>query len=165
MKKIILIGLSLISISVNANNLNQLINVHSKQTILSLNKESARQSYNDDSDSAYRYKMVSKIIKPADLNKDGINDQIVLMNYCERSNCHPTTSSTEIAVFIGTKSGNYKYSDSISFNIGANITSIQPNGRINLIVDGYGDNDPSCCPSAKSKRSYTFNQGKLVRLK
>ena len=163
MKKILFIGLCALALQAQANNLNQLINSQAKKTVAALNKEGQRQAYDSDDDSAYRYRLTDKTIKTADLNKDGIQDKVVVLHYCEKTSCHSTTRSSEVAVFIGSNNGNYRFADSKSFDIGAEVTAIRANGSIQLNIYGFGPNDPGCCPSVQGRRSYVLKNGKLVR--
>ena len=163
MQKILFISLCAIALQAQANNLNQLINTKAKKTVAALNQESQRQSHDSDDDSAYRYSLNAKTIKTADLNRDGIKDKVVILDYCEKTSCHSTTKSSEVVVYIGNQSGNYRFADAKSFDIGAEVAAIKSNGSIQLNIYGFGPNDPGCCPSVQGRRSYVLKNGKLVR--
>ena len=163
MQKILFISPCAFALQAQANNLNQLINTKAKKTVAALNQESQRQSHDSDDDSAYRYSLNAKTIKTADLNRDGIKDKVVILDYCEKTSCHSTTKSSEVVVYIGNQSGNYRFADAKSFDIGAEVAAIKSNGSIQLNIYGFGPNDPGCCPSVQGRRSYVLKNGKLVR--
>lgn len=102
MKKLILLtAFSIFFASrAEATTLQQQINNRVQTSIKNLNLESKK--YATDSD-YFKFSLKSKEIITADINNDGIKDKIIVLNFCEKMNCHPTTMSTEVAVFIGKK--------------------------------------------------------------
>ena len=144
MQKILFISLCAFALQAQANNLNQLINTKAKKTVAALNQESQRQSHDSDDDSAYRYSLNAKTIKTADLNRDGIKDKMVILDYCEKTSCHSTTKSSEVVVYIGNQSGNYRFADAKSFDIGAEVAANKKKGSIQLNIYGFGPNEPAC---------------------
>lgn len=95
-----------------------------------------------------------------DVNKDGIKDKVVVLDFCEATNCHLTTRSTIIAVFLGDQSGGYKYAASKDFSIYAS-AKLDNKGNVKIIQMDFKDKDPHCCPSNETKFNLLFEHNKV----
>lgn len=110
----------------------------------------------------FKFALNSKEVTMFDINNDGIPDKIVQLSICEESRCNRSTVVTQIAILVGIGKDKYRLADSQTFGIGANINSITPSGELNVEAYGYGNNDPTCCPSIVEKLKYAFRNEKLV---
>lgn len=95
-----------------------------------------------------------------DVNKDGIKDKVVVLDFCEATNCHLTTRSTIIAVFLGDQSGGYKYAASKDFSIYAS-AKLDNKGNVKIIQMDFKDKDPHCCPSNETHFNLLFEHNKV----
>lgn len=141
----------------NANNLNSLISQEVKKATQFLNKEDAKIT-------GYKYHLSNKKIHYADMNNDGKKDAVVALHYCEKTSCHMTTNVFDVAVFLNTGNGNYKYGDAHTLGLTGDLSV--KNGVIyanTLLYDEY--EDPACCPSYKYAMKLRFKNGELVEIK
>ncbi|MFV5465553.1 hypothetical protein [Acinetobacter towneri] len=163
MKKSILFTAFFIFFTVRAEatTLQQQINNRVQVSIKNLNLESKK--YAIDSD-YFKFSLKSKEVTTADINNDGIKDRIIVLNFCEETTCHPTTMSSEVAVFIGKKDQKFNFLDSKYFAV---IASIQKDkkGNINVHQYDYFEDDGHCCPSRLTKFDLTVKDGKLISSK
>lgn len=105
----------------------------------------------------------------ADLNGDKLEDVVLKLYTCEVSNCHNTTGSNDIAVFLN-KGNTYELVATKSLGMAVdNITSFYDYDKnVSMIqVDtlDYGDSDPTCCPSLKKSQKYKLSGTELVLVK
>ncbi len=136
-------------------NLNSLITLESKKAINFLDRDGS--SYDN-----YRYTLNNKQIVYSDINHDGISDAIVGLSYCEKTNCHMTTRSFDLVVFIGTGNNKYTYGDSRALGLQGTVGA---NGSlITVETMDFNDNDPHCCPSMVLNKKYRFQNGSLVEV-
>lgn len=158
MKKLVLIGcLLFLGQTAYSATLNTLINNESKKAIGFLNKEDLKYG-------GYKYKLDSKNIIYADVNKDGKKDAVVALHYCEKQSCHMTTRVFDVAVFLSTGKNQYKYGDAHTLGLTGNLTV--KNGMIYANVLYYiEEEDPACCPSHKETIKLKFSNGKLVQIR
>lgn len=140
--------------------IDQAIDQYAKKTVAFLHDRDARNT-----DDPYHYALSAKRVLDADLNKDGIGDKVAELDFCEKDSCHNTTGQTDVVIFFGKKGGGFQFADARSFDISAKVQSISKNGRIQIMQVGYGDDDPSCCPSIKLKRIYNVVGSKLVEVR
>lgn len=98
-----------------------------------------------------------------DVDFDGTQDAVSLLYYCEETNCHPTTKSVDLVVFKGLGKNKFTKLGSASLGVNAKINNIK-NGVISITSYGYGESDPSCCPTDESKMLYKIKNKKLVKL-
>ena len=163
MKKLILLTAFsiLFTARAEATTLQQQINNRVQTSIKNLNLESKK--YSTDSD-YFKFSLKSKEIITADINHDGIKDKITVLNFCEKTNCHPTTMSTEIAVFLGQKGQKINYLDSKFFAITASLQK-DSKGHLNVHQYDYFDDDGHCCHSRLTKFNLTVKDGKLFSRK
>lgn len=140
--------------SQNGYHLNDLINDTVKKSLLFLDRDSA--SYD-----GYSHKLESQDITYADVNNDGIKDAVVALRYCEVANCHMTTKSSELAVYLGVGNNQYLYGDIRTLGIDLSIR-VAHDGVINTQSKYYSEHeDPACCPSMVINNSFVFNHSKL----
>lgn len=141
----------------NASNLNTLINQEAKKATQFLNKEDAKTT-------GYKYHLVNKKVHYADINKDGKKDAVVALYYCEKQSCHMTTNVFDVAVFLSTGNGNYKYGSAYTLGLTGDLTV--KNGIIYANTLSYVEHeDPDCCPSHKALVKLKFNNGKLIQVR
>jgi hypothetical protein len=129
------------------------ISDYSSRTIKVLNKN----------DTNFKFKVENKNIFYDDLDNDGDFDAVVEIFFCEESNCHPTTSWSELIVYLR-NNDNYSYVASKGFSLFGKINSIK-NGKIYIDVYGLDEDDPQCCPQIKNKEIYKLSKEKLVKVK
>ena len=135
-------------------NLNHLINDTVKKSLLFLDRDSA--SYD-----GYSHKLESQDISYADINNDGIKDAVVALRYCEVINCHMTTKSSELAVYLGVGNNQYLYGDIRTLGIDLTVY-VDALGRIYTNSKYYSEHeDPACCPSMVVDNGFAFKNGKL----
>jgi hypothetical protein len=135
-------------------NLKSLINQYAANTVRALNKQDAK--YN-----GFKYSVSNTNTFNADVNSDGDFDAIVEMFFCETENCHPTTKSSELVVFLN-NSGNYRFAASRGFSLFGKINSIE-DGVIYVDVYDLEEGDPQCCPELKRSEAYSLKGSKLVK--
>jgi len=154
---IILLSLFFIS-NVYAANLDSAIKMHTKTAISYLNMDIKK--YESD---PYKFDIAKQEIKKNDLNGDGITDAIVSTVYCEKTSCHPTTNTSEVAVYLGKKDGSFRFIDSkyLGIYLDTNVT----NKQIKVISYGYKDSDSTCCPTDKYYVTYIIKNNQLIKLK
>lgn len=158
MKKLILIGcILLFSQNVYSATLDGLINNESKKTINFLNKEDLKYD-------GYKYRLDSKNIIYADVNKDGKKDAVVSLHYCEKQSCHMTTRVFDVAVFLSTGKNQYKYGDAYTLGLTGDLKVKNDVIHANTLL--YNEHeDPACCPSHKETTKLKFSNGKLVKIR
>lgn len=140
--------------SQNGYHLNDLINDTVKKSLLFLDRDSA--SYD-----GYSHKLEYQYTLYADINKDSIKDAIVTLRYCEVTNCHTTTKSSELAVYLGVGNNQYLYGDIRTLGIDLTV-SVSNEGVMVTNSKYYNEHeDPDCCPSMGIINSFAFNDGKL----
>ena len=163
MKKLILLTAfsTLFAARAEATTLQQQINNRVQTSIKNLNLESKK--YATDSD-YFKFSLKSKEVITVDINHDGIKDKIIVLNFCEETNCHPTTMSSEVAVFIGKKDQKFNFLDSKYFAVTASIQK-DKKGHINVHQYDYFEDDGHCCPSRLTKFNLTVKNGKLISSK
>lgn len=98
-----------------------------------------------------------------DVDADGIQDAVVLLYYCEKTNCHPTTVSVDLVVFKGMGKSQFTKLGAAPLGASAKINSINK-GVINITSYSYGENDAGCCPTDKTTTSYKIKNKKLVKV-
>ena len=98
-----------------------------------------------------------------DVNSDGVKDAVMIFYYCEETNCHATTKSTDLVVFKGLGKGQFTKLGSAPLGLDAKIRHIK-NGVINITSYEYGEFDPGCCPSEETSISYKIQKNKLVEI-
>ncbi len=141
----------------NGYNLNYLINDTVKKSLLFLDRDSA--SYD-----GHSHKLESQDITHIDVNHDGIKDAVVALRYCEVSNCHMTTKSSELAVYLGMGNNQYLYGDIRTLGIDL-IIRVDNDGTINAQSTYYSEHeDPACCPSMVVNNKFIFDNGKLKEI-
>ena len=131
------------------------------ESINFLNEESRRSS--EDSD-YYKYALNTKNIIKSDLNQDGKPDYVVEASFCEETNCHITTGSSEIFVFTTDQQDQLNFITDLNFGLDAKVTNISQDGVITIENHEYADDDPSCCPSITKTLSYALVGKKLALL-
>jgi hypothetical protein len=104
---------------------------------------------------SYRYIADRIEIDRGDFDQDGDVDAAVTIYTCEEVNCHPTTISTRIA-FISLDNGHYKLKLYRRFNLRAKINNLWAQDGVEVEVNEYGPDDPSCCPTNKSQTIIMF---------
>lgn len=140
----------------NANNLNSLISQEVKKATQFLNKEDAKIT-------GYKYHLSNKKVHYADMNNDGKKDAVVALHYCEKTSCHMTTNVFDVAVFLNTGNGNYKYASAYTLGLTGDLTA--KNGIIYANTLSYIEHeDPDCCPSHKEFIKLRLSKGKLVKI-
>lgn len=117
--------------------------------------------YAEDETLKYDFDNQKTIMK--DVNADGIQDAVVLLYYCEKTNCHPTTVSIDLVVFKGLGKNQFTKLGAAPLGAIAKINSIN-NGVINITSYRYGENDAGCCPTDKATTSYKIKNNKLVKI-
>ncbi len=146
-----------VPVLVNANSLNMLINQESKKATRFLDKEDAKTT-------GYKYHLANKTIYYADMNSDGKKDAVVALHYCEKLSCHMTTNVFDVAVFLNTGNGKYKYGASYTLGLTGDLRV--KNGIIYANTFLYNEHeDPACCPSHKESIKLKFSNGKLFQVK
>lgn len=161
MKKLIILAsfLALYSTGAQSATLQQQIDSHVKETVKSLDERSKRDATDSD---YFRYAQTGKQeIISSDVNHDGIQDKIVVLDFCEKTNCHLTTTSTKVLVFTGMKNKQFKYLGSQSFSVYATVQK-DKKGNITVHQYDYFDEDPHCCPSRITRFNLAIAQGKPV---
>ncbi|MDE4455274.1 hypothetical protein [Psychrobacter sp. DAB_AL62B] len=157
--------LTTLSIASYAQSINVAINKEVAKNIKLLNidekKEARKNGYEDE---AMNFVFDRKEVVMKDLNFDGIQDAIALIYYCEETSCHATTKSVNLVVFKGLGKNQFTKLGSAFLGLNAKIKNINK-GVINVISYDYGDEDPECCPSKQSLKSYKITNGKLVKAK
>ena len=138
--------------------------VASKVNILNVNERKITLDAGYAQDEAYKYDTEGQKIVMKDINSDGIKDAIVLLYYCEKTNCHMTTKSVDLVVFKGLGKNQFTKLGSASFEVKAKINGIN-NGVIGITSYNFGENDPHCCPEEETKESYKIKNGKLIKIK
>lgn len=163
MKKLILftIFLLLFISRAEAMTLQQQINNHVSKSIKKLNLESKKDAFDAD---YFKYALKAKEVITADINRDGVKDRIVVLDFCEETTCHPTTMSTEVVVFIAKKDQTFKLLGSYFYSVMANVKK-DKNGRIYVHQYDYFDKDGHCCPSRLTKFNLHIKDGKLMSRK
>lgn len=137
--------------------LNDLIHDTVKKSLLFLDRDSA--SYD-----RYKFKLENQDVIYHDVNQDGINDAVVALNYCELVNCHTTTKSSELVVYLGVGNKQFVYGDIDSLGIDL-IVDVSTNGMISTQSRYYSEfEDPDCCPSILMNNKFLFKNGKLQEL-
>lgn len=157
--------LTILSVTSYAESLNTAIKKEVASGVNLLNLESKKYFVRDPyypEDEAMTYAFNTQKIVMKDVNSDGIQDAVALLYYCEDTNCHTTTKSAELVVFKGLGKNQFTKIGSAFLGISAEIKNIK-NGVISVTSYGYGDNDPSCCPTDKITLSYKIKNGKLVK--
>nr|WP_115341129.1 DUF805 domain-containing protein [Moraxella caprae] len=140
--------------SQNGYHLNDLINDTVKKSLLFLDRDSA--SYD-----GYSHKLEIQDITYADVNNDGIKDAVVALRYCEVINCHTTTKSSELAVYLGLGDNQYLYGDIKTLGIDLTVY-VDTLGNIYTQSKYYSEHeDPDCCPSMVVDNGFAFKNGKL----
>lgn len=137
-------------------NLKSLINQYAANTVRALNKQDAK--YN-----GFKYSVSNTNTFNADVNGDGEFDAIVEMFFCETENCHSTTKSSELVVFLN-NNGNYGFAASKGFSLFGKINSIE-DGIIHVDVYDLDEDDPQCCPEIKRSEAYSLKGSKLVKVR
>lgn len=162
MKKLILLA-AIISTSYGTNaqsaTLQQQIEKHIQNTVKFLDEKSKKNTSDLD---YFRYAQQGKQeIISSDINHDGILDKIVVINFCERSNCHLTTNTTEVLIFTGQKNSKFNYSGSMFFSVYA---TVQVDKQKKVIINQYDylDDDPHCCPSRLTQFELAIVSGKSI---
>jgi len=135
--------------------LKSLINQYAVNTVRALNKQSAKYS-------GFKYSVSNKNTFNADVNGDGEFDAIVEIFFCETGNCHPTTKSSELVVFLN-NNGSYRFAASKGFSLFGKINSIE-DGIIYVDVYDLDEDDPQCCPELKRSEAYSFKGSRLVKV-
>ena len=97
------------------------------------------------------------------MNGDGEFDAVVEIFFCETENCHPTTKSSELVVFLN-KKGNYQFVASKGFTLFGKINSID-DGVIRVDIYDLGEDDPQCCPELKRSESYSLKGKRLIKVR
>lgn len=159
--------LTTLSVTSYAQSLNTAIKKEVTSGVKLLNLESKKYFVRDadyPEDGAMRFALLNQKIVMKDVNSDGIQDAIALLYYCEETSCHGTTKSAELVVFKGLGKNQFTKLGSASLGVSAEIKNIK-NGVISVTSYGYGDDDPSCCPTDKITLSYKIKNGKLVKAK
>lgn len=114
-------------------------------------------------DAAMRFDFATESIVMKDIDSDRVQDAVALLYYCEETNCHTTTRSVDLVVFKGLGKNQFTKLGSVPLGIDAKIKSIN-NGIIKVTSYGYGEDDPSCCPTDTSIMSYKIKNKKLVKI-
>ncbi len=137
-------------------NLKSLINQYAANTVRALNKQHAK--YN-----GFKYSVSNTNTFNADVNGDGEFDAVVEMFFCETENCHPTTKSSELVVFVN-DNGTYRFAASKGFSLFGKINSIE-DGIIYVNVYDLDEGDPQCCPEIKRSEAYSLKGNRLVKVR
>lgn len=141
----------------NGYHLNDLINDTVKKSLLFLDRDSA--SYD-----GYSHKLESQDITYADINNDSIKDAVVALRYCEVINCHTTTKSSELAVYLGLGDNQYLYGDIKTLGIDLTVY-VDTLGNIYTQSKYYSEHeDTDCCPSMVVDNGFNFKNGKLRQM-
>lgn len=155
------------SISVQAQTLKSAISQEVANNVKFLNLESEKAFIQDSEYLDYEPMQFSllnqRIAVMKDVNTDGINDAIVLLSYCEKTSCHPTTNSTDLVVLKGLGKNQFKRLGSASLGVNAKINNVNK-GIINLTSYEYGDDDPGCCATKETKRNFKIKNSQLVEV-
>ena len=161
--------LTTLSVASYAQTIEAAISSEAASNIKFLNLESEKYYINDSEyldSNHFRYALTghNKILK--DVDSDGVKDFVTLLYYCEKVNCHLTTRSADLVVFKGLGKNQFTKLASVSlasFGVLAKINSVN-NGIISITSSGYGENDPSCCPTDETTTFYKIKNKKLVRI-
>lgn len=98
------------------------------------------------------------------MNSDGKKDAVVALHYCEKLSCHMTTNVFDVAVFLNTGNGKYKYGAAYTLGLTGDLRV--KNGVIYANTFLYNEHeDPACCPSHKESIKLKFSNGKLFQVK
>lgn len=133
--------------------LNKLLGAYATKTVKSLNN-------NRDS---FRYSLENKNTFYSDLDNDGDFDAVAELFFCEKLNCHPTTKSSELIVYLN-NNGKFNFVASKRFSLFGKINSIE-DGKIYIDVYSLDEDDPQCFPELKKREIYTLKSKKLVTVK
>lgn len=147
----LILGLLIINNSVYANNIPQIV----KKEEVRLKNYVDKQSRANGSD--YKYRIENESFFLADMNNDGNKDLIITYYSCEQQNCHKTTSSRYISLYLSDKKGNYKYLTTTEVD-GYEAQIYASKGKISVRAKDYSYNDPSCCPSLDVTYSYKLGK-------
>lgn len=155
-----------LSITSYAQTVKTAINSEVTNNVKFLNLESEKYfvpsaDYTEDEALKYAFHDQKTIMK--DVNADGIQDAVVLLYYCEKTNCHPTTVSIDLVVFKGLGNNQFTKLGAAPLGATAKINSIN-NGVINVTSYRYGESDAGCCPTDKATTSYKIKNNKLVKI-
>lgn len=104
--------------------------------------------------------MKEKNVYNVDLNHDYIPDKVVAFTICEVKNCHLTTQSIHMAVFLAKPNNKYEFIGYQSFKYEAEVM-ITRNNLIRVNEYSYGDNDPACCPEKLTVRHFYVENNRL----
>ena len=159
--------LTTLSVTSYAQSLNTAIKKEVASGVKLLNLESKKYFVRDADyleDEAMKFDLDNKEVIMKDVNSDGIQDAIALLYYCEETNCHATTKSVDLVIFKGIGKNKFTKLGSASLGLKAKIKNINK-GIINVVSYEYGDEDPGCCPSKQSSKSYKITNGKLIKVK
>ena len=159
--------LTTLSVTSYAQSLNAAIKKEAASGVKLLNLESKKYFVRDANyleDEAMTYTFDNQKIVMKDVNSDGIQDAVALLYYCEDTNCHATTKSVDLVVFKGLGKNQFTKLGSIPLEFNAKIKSVNK-GVIKVVSYSFKDDDPGCCPSKESPRSYKVKNGKLVKAK
>jgi hypothetical protein len=135
-------------------NLKSFINQYAANTARALNKQNGN-------DPNFKYSVSNTNTFNADVNGDGEFDAIVEMFFCETENCHATTKSSELVVFLN-NNGSYQFAASKGFSLFGKINSIE-DGIISVDVYDLEEGDPQCCPELKRNEAYSLKGNRLVK--
>ena len=156
----------ILSITSYAQTVKTAINSEVTNNVKFLNLESEKYfvpsaDYTEDEALKYVFHNQKTVMK--DINVDGIQDAIVLLYYCEKTNCHPTTVSVDLVVFKGLGKNQFTKLGAAPLGASAQINNIN-NEVINITSYSYGENDAGCCPTDKATTSYKIKNKKLVKI-
>ncbi len=158
--------LTTLSITSYAQTIKSAVNSEAARKVKILNSESERDFKPDPdylADSAYKYTLTYQDTVMKDVDSDGIKDAVVLLYYCEATNCHPTTRTADLVVFKEHKKNQFIKVDSAPLGVHGKIKSIN-NGIINVSAFYYRADDASCCPSNEILRSYKIRNKKMSKV-
>lgn len=114
-------------------------------------------------DQDYKYKSDYKEIKYSDIDKDGDQDAVVLLSFRESETGHVTTVSYKTVVFSNTN-GQFDFTTDLQSEGLVDSWSVKDN-TILISTVTWSTDDPSCCPSIKTKLAYTLQGNRLERVK
>lgn len=160
---VILFSFALIS-TVHALTLDQAMNQYVNKVVRKADAESMVEAKINDDEFPYKYGLDSKKVIKKDIDGDQIADYVVMFSFCEKHNCHITTSFSSIVVFKGFKNNQVRQIDEVDASYLPSF-KVLPNNTIEITDYGYGEDDPSCCPDDISKRTYKLSNGILMRVK
>jgi hypothetical protein len=115
-----------------------------------------------------RYKVENKNTFNSDVDDDGDFDAVVEIFFCEYSECHMTTKSSKLAVFLN-NDGVYHFTAEVSFTekvsaLYGKINSVE-GGKVAVDIYDIPEGGPQCCPELERFETYLFKKDRLIKVR